>query len=103
MISIGRTLLELQQKQARAERRALGDAPAIRARKDLADMGLTYHDKQQFLDAVRRGDLIAVRLFLTGRGVDPNAADVWGTSALDLAKRNGNPELVALLEGATRK
>lgn len=45
MISIGRTLLELQQKQARAERRALGDAPAIRARKDLADMGLIYHDK----------------------------------------------------------
>lgn len=103
MISIGRTLLELQQKEAVAARRAGGESAAIRARKDLADMGLTYYDKQQFLDAVRRGDLIAVRLFLTGRGVDANATDVWGASALDLAKRNGNPELVALIEGAARK
>lgn len=103
MISLGRSLLELQQKQAIAERRSAGDVGAIRARKDLAGMGLTYYDKQQFLDAVRRGDLIAVRLFLAGRGVDPNTADGWGTSALELAKRGGNAEMVALLEGAVKK
>jgi len=100
MISIGRSLLELGQKQAATRAHGADEARAIQARKDLAGMGLVYHDRTQFLDAVRRGDLIAVRLFLEGRGVDPNATDLWGTSALDLAKRNGNPELVALLASA---
>jgi hypothetical protein len=103
MISIGRSMLVLGQKQAALDARAAGETAAIRARQDLAGMGLVYHDRTQFLDAVRRGDVIAVRLFLTGRGVDPKAADVWGTSALDLARRNGNPELVALLESAGAK
>jgi ankyrin repeat protein len=65
-------------------------------------MGLTYHDTGHFLDAVRRNDVIAVRLFLAGRGVDPGAKDLWGNSALDIAKRGGHPELVALLSSATR-
>jgi len=103
MISIGRTLLALQQKQAVETRRTADDGAAIRARKDLAGMGLTYHDRRQFLDAIKRGDVIAVRLFLVGRGVEPGAADAWGTSALDLARRNGNPELIALLEAAAKK
>ncbi|MCC6609195.1 MAG: hypothetical protein IT515_05895 [Burkholderiales bacterium] len=103
MISIGRALLVLQQKEAAAARRSAEDAPAIRARKDLAGMGLAYHDKQQYLEAIKRGDVIAVRLFLAGRGVDPGATDIWGTSALELARRNGNPELVALLEAAAKK
>ena len=103
MVSIGRSLLVLGQKQAALDTQAAGEAAAIHARQDLAGMGLVYHDRKQFLDAVRRGDVIAVRLFLTGRGVDPGAADVWGTSALDLARRNGNPELIALLEGAGAK
>jgi len=100
MISIGRSLLVLGQKQAALDARAAGETAAIRARKDLAGMGLVYHDRSQFFDAVRRGDVIAVRLFLAGRGVDPKAKDVWGTNALDLAKRNGNPELIALIESA---
>jgi len=103
MLSIARTLLALQQKQAAASARSDEDAVAIRARKDLAGMGLTYHDKRQFVDAVRRGDLIAVRLFLVGRGVDSNATDVWGTSALELARRNGSSELIALLEEAGKR
>jgi len=103
MVSIGRSLLVLGRQQAALDARAAGEAAAIHARQDLAGMGLVYHDRKQFLDAVRRGDVIAVRLFLAGRGVDPNAADLWGTSALDLARRNGNPELIALLQGAGAK
>lgn len=103
MISIGRSLLVLGRKQAALDARAATETRAIQARKDLAGMGLAYHDRTQFLDAVRRGDVIAVRLFLAGRGVDPKAKDVWGTNALDLAKRNGNPELIALIESAGAK
>ena len=100
MIAIGRSLAELGQKQAALDARAAAETRAIQARKDLAGMGLVYHDSAQFLAAVRRGDLIAVRLFLAGRGVDPNATDVWGTSALELARRAGDPELAAVLAAA---
>lgn len=103
MISIGRSLLVLNQKQAVLDARAAGEARAIQARKDLAGMGHVYHDRTQFLDAVRRGDLIAVRLFLAGGGVDAKVKDVWGASALDIAKRTGNPELIALIETAGAK
>jgi len=103
MISIGRSLLVINQKQAAVDARAAGEMRAIQARKDLAGMGIVYHDRVQFLDAVRRGDVIAVRLFLVGGGVDPKAKDIWGASALDLAKRNGNPELIALVETAGAK
>jgi len=103
MISVGRSLLVLGQKQAALDARAAGETRAIQARKDLLGMGLVYHDRTQYLEAVRRGDLIAVRLFLTGGGVDPKAKDVWGASALDISKRNGNPELIALIETAGAK
>ena len=103
MISIGRSLLVINQRQAALDARAAGEMRAIQARKDLAGMGLVYHDRIQFLDAVRRGDVIAARLFLVGGGVDPKAKDIWGASALDLAKRNGNPELIALVESAGAK
>jgi hypothetical protein len=103
MASIGRSLLVLSQKQAALDAKAAAETRAIQARKDLAGMGLVYHDRTQFLDAVRRGDLIAVRLFLAGRGVDPHATDIWGASALDLAKRNGNAELIALIASAGTK
>lgn len=103
MISVGRSLLELGQKQAALDARAAGETRAIQARKDLVGMGLVYHDRTQFLDAVRRGDVIAVRLFIAGGGVDPNAKDVWGASALDIAKRNGDPALIALIASAGTK
>jgi hypothetical protein len=32
-------------------------------------MGLRYWDEQQFLEAVRRGDRIAIDLFLAARGL----------------------------------
>jgi hypothetical protein len=71
-ISIGRDLLTL----ARRERAKAGleSAPAqagdaVQARKELHAMGLKYWDEQQFLDAVRRGDRVAIDLFLAAKGL----------------------------------
>ena len=103
MLSIGRSMAAMSQRQAILETRASGDAAAIQARKDLTAIGLVYHDKNQFLDAVKRNDLLAARLFIAGRGVDPNTRDLLGVSALDIAKRGGNAEMIALLADATKK
>ena len=100
LAAIGRSFVALDRKQVAAEALEAAEARAIQARKDLAGMGLTYHDHGQFLDAVRRGDVLAVRLFLAGRGIDPGATDALGRSALELARRGGNPELIALLTAA---
>ena len=53
----------------------LSERAAIEARKDLAAMGHTYHDANQFLDSVRRDDRIAARLFVAGRGLDAMALE----------------------------
>jgi hypothetical protein len=74
-VAIGRDLLTLARRdQARAaaqpqaaEEPALDEA--LHARKELNAMGLRYWDEQQFLEAVRRGDRIAVDLFLAARGL----------------------------------
>lgn len=103
MLAIGRTMAAMNRKQMAAAGQIQSESAAIQARKDLAAMGLSYHDRNQFLDAVRRGDAIAVRLFLAGRGVDPNAKDAWGHSALELARRGGDPEIITLLSAAAPK
>lgn len=100
LLGIGRSFAALSRKQIAADAQSDAEARAIRARKDLAGMGLIYHDRTQFFDAVRRGDVLAVKLFLAGRGVDPNATDASGNSALELARRGGNPELIGLLSAA---
>ena len=78
-VSIGRDLLVL----ARREReRTSAQAPArtsaaaepsreasLRARQELHAMGLRYWDEQQFAEAVKRGDRIAVDLYLTAQGL----------------------------------
>ena len=77
-VAIGRDLLTL----ARRERERTAAAPAIersaqpdpvQARKELHAMGLKYWDEQQFLEAARRGDRIAVELFLAARGLEANS------------------------------
>jgi hypothetical protein len=102
MLAIGRSMASMNRRQMAAEAVASGDLAALRARKNLTDIGLVYHDKNQFLEAVKRNDVLAVRLFLAGRGVDPNAKDLLGASALDIAKRAGNAEMVELLAAAGR-
>ena len=70
--SIGTDLLVLaRREQARTNALPPADANerAIQARKELHAMGLRYWDEQQYEDAVRRGDAIAVELFLAARGL----------------------------------
>ncbi len=74
-VAIGSDLLTLARRdQARAAAQpAVVPEPsvsdAMQARKELHAMGLRYWDEQQFLEAVRRGDRIAVELFLAARGL----------------------------------
>ena len=73
-VAIGRDLLTLARRdQARAAAQLQAAEPsrddALQARKELHAMGLRYWDEQQFLEAVRRGDRIAVDLFLVARGL----------------------------------
>jgi hypothetical protein len=103
MLSIGRSMAAMSQRQTVTEARTSGDLGAIQVRKDLTAIGLVYHDRNQFLDAVKRNDVLAAQLFIAGRGVDPNAKDLLGHSALDIAKRSGNAEMIELLAAATRK
>lgn len=103
MLSIGRSMAAMSQRQSAVETRVSGEAAAIQARKDLTAIGLVYHDKHQYLDAVKRNDLLAAQLFIAGRGVDPDAKDLLGTSALEIARRGGNAEMIALIAGAARK
>ena len=70
---------------------------SFEARKNLAAMGLTYHDSKQFLDAVKRNDVLAAELFVAGRGVDLSATDFWGRDAVDFARKNNNEGLAQLI------
>ncbi len=71
---------------------------ALQARKDLHAMGLRYHDAQQFLEAVRRNDALAVELYLHARGVNLSARDAEGRSALEIARASGDQRMLALFE-----
>ena len=70
--------------------------PELEARKQLTAMGLQYFDQGQFFSAIRRGDQLAVTLFIVGRGVDKNTS-LDGTTALAVAQEVGKPEIVQLL------
>jgi hypothetical protein len=97
--SLGRDLTSLA-------RRGLADAAAappigadraLQARKDLTAMGLSYYDPKQFLDAVRRDDVLAAELYIQAAGVNLSARDADGRSALDIARANGNTRLAQVL------
>ncbi|MGH8704783.1 MAG: hypothetical protein ACREUO_05095 [Burkholderiales bacterium] len=105
-VALGRDLLSLarrEQARAAAQPEPASVERAIQARKDLHAMGLAYHDSRQFLDAVRRDDALAVELYVLARGVNLAARDAEGRSALDLARRSGNRQIIALLAGAGAK
>ena len=75
---------------------------ALRARKDLAAMGLRYFDAAQFLDAIKRDDALAVELFVVARGVDLGARDTNGMTAVELAQQRGNRQIADLLATVRR-
>lgn len=81
-VAIGRDLLTLARRERERQRERGGGAVVpgtpsgaplsldpLQARKELHAMGLNYWDEQQFLAAARRGDRIAVDLFLAGKGL----------------------------------
>lgn len=77
-VAIGRDLLTIarrEQSRAAAQQNVptVANEPsldsALQARKELHAMGLRYWDEQQFLEAARRGDRIAVELFIAARGL----------------------------------
>jgi hypothetical protein len=70
---------------------------SLQARKDLTAMGLRYFDAKDYLDAVKRGDELAVELFIAGRGVNLASRDAEGRSATEIARAGGNPRLAELL------
>ena len=96
---IGRDLVAIARKDLWRPTSSRSASPdnALQARKDLTAMGLSYHSAQQFLDAVKRDDALAVELYVTGRGVNLASRDASGRSALDIAKSNGNTALAELL------
>jgi ankyrin repeat protein len=73
---------------------------ALAARKELHAMGLRYYDADQFLDAVKRNDALAVALYVEGHGVNLAARDANGRSALEIARAAGNQQIVGLLGAA---
>ena len=66
---------------------SVADRAAIDARRDLNAMGNRYHDAGEFLDAVRRDDLLAARLYVTGRGLDARAIERGRDLAASLAMK----------------
>ncbi len=73
---------------------------ALDARKELTAMGLQYFDSVQFFAAIRRGDQLAVELFVASGGVAVNEP-VNGKSALALAREVGKPSIVGVLQRAS--
>lgn len=71
--------------------------PAADARKELTAMGLQYFSQEQFVAAIRRGDALAVDLFIAGAGVDLNAEGPGGTP-LAIAEGSGRQEIAATLK-----
>ena len=97
VLGIARTLVALGQQQAQVERKRAQEGDAIQARKDLAGMGLSYFDRKQFVDAVKRNDKLAVHLYLGGKGVDPRAG-------LETARGAGLVEMEQIIaEAGARK
>ncbi len=103
-ITLGKDLIALARRdRARDDYgNVQGVDAALRARKDLAAIGFRYYDASQFLEAATRDDALAVELFINARGVDLEAKDATGLTALQLAQRRGNRRVVALLEAARR-
>jgi hypothetical protein len=70
---------------------------ALTARKELTAIGLQYYSQDQFVEAVRRGDVMAVKLFITGGAVSTANPDRQGVTPLAAAQTTGRKEILELL------
>lgn len=102
--AIGKDIASVARKQAAGPSPAASSGSvhgsptdALQARKDLTAMGLRYHDPNDFLDAVKRDDALAVDLFIAGRGVNLASKDAQGRTALEIARARGNTRMAQLL------
>lgn len=84
-----------------------GQAPApaapvfwssLDARKELTAMGLQYFNPAQFFAAIRRGDQLAVELFIASGGITVDQA-FENETALSVAQKAASPAMVKLLQG----
>lgn len=73
-------------------------AQALDARRQLTGLGLTYYSLEQFHDAIKRKDAIAVDLFLKAKSVDLSATNNKGETTIHLAKRVNDPEIIRMIE-----
>jgi len=78
------------------------ETSALQARKDLTAIGLGYSNQEQFMDAVRRNDKLAVELYIQGDAIDVNAKNALGETPLQAAAKLGErgSALVKLLKAA---
>jgi len=73
-------------------------AQALDARRQLTGLGLTYYSLEQFHEAIKRKDAIAVELFLKAKSVDLSATNNKGETTIHLAKRVNDPEIIRMIE-----
>ncbi len=66
---------------------------ALQARKELTALGFQYYDQVQFFAAIRRGDQLAVELFVAGGALRLDTP-LEGQTALDLAKAQMNQAII---------
>ena len=65
------------------------------ARKELGQMNIQYSE-ETFIECIKNGDAVAVRLFLTA-GMNPNAKENDGSTALMWAAVHGKSDIVKML------
>jgi DNA-binding response OmpR family regulator len=93
------TLKVVEPAQNEAARPSLLGLSALHARKELTSMGFQYFDQAQFFAAIRRGDQLAVELFVAGGGLVIETP-LEGKTALGLAKEHGNESIIRTIAHA---
>lgn len=101
MAEVSRRIAEARAAMAGQVETADAQPSPLQARKELAAMGLSYFDGAQFHAALKRGDVLAVRLYVAAKGVDLKQPGPEGLTPLQSAHRNeSQPELLGLLRNA---
>ena len=101
-VALAKDLATIARKERARQTAATSPDAALQARKDLSAMGLRYFDPIEFLDAIKRDDLLAAQLYVVAGAVDLGARDGDGLTALQIAQRRNNKDLAQLLATAGR-